>query len=91
MNRAFGIKLDPESEVCVTLGAKDAVLQSTRVMLGEARPKRRGNAPRKPRVLIGTPFYPVHRSAALLAGAEVVTFPLSLATKGKRLQTSNLP
>lgn len=75
--QAFGIKLDPESEVCVTLGAKDAVLQSTRVMLGEARPKRRGNAPRKPRVLIGTPFYPVHRSAALLAGAEVVTFPLS--------------
>lgn len=73
---AFKVQIDPESEVCVTLGAKDALLQSLRVGLSQVTPKRRGGAPKRPRVLMGLPFYPVHRSAALLAGAEPVFFPL---------------
>jgi alanine-synthesizing transaminase len=62
----FAVELDPDSEVCVTMGAKDAMLDA---LLSLASPGQH--------ILLGTPTYPAHLSAARLAGLSPVFFEVS--------------
>lgn len=62
----FGAALDSETEICVTMGTKDAVLDA---LISLARPGRH--------VLMGAPTYPAHLSAARLAGLETCFFEIS--------------
>lgn len=53
----FGVSLDPESEVCVCLGSKDATFHALRVLIHP------GDS-----VLVAAPSYPAHLSAVTLVG-----------------------
>jgi alanine-synthesizing transaminase len=57
--RSFGVTLDPESEVCVCLGSKDATFHALRAVV------RTGEA-----VVVAAPSYPAHLAAVGLAGAR---------------------
>ncbi|MCB0328597.1 MAG: pyridoxal phosphate-dependent aminotransferase [Bdellovibrionales bacterium] len=59
----FGVSLDAHTEVCVTLGSKDATLQVLEVL-----------APMLKRVWLPAPTYPVLRSAVSLVGYEEVGY-----------------
>jgi alanine-synthesizing transaminase len=65
-HHSFGVSLSPESDVCVTLGSKDALTQIALVLL-------------KPgdEILVGEPTYAAFRFVAEYAGLVVRTFPLS--------------
>jgi alanine-synthesizing transaminase len=67
----FGVSLHAESEVCATMGTKDAVLQALRVLC----------AP-KDRVLCVSPVYPAYRSLAALHGLELCTVKLEESEEG---------
>ena len=58
--RKFGVKLDPESEVCVTIGAKEGFSHLMWVLLGP------GDT-----ALVPSPSYPIHIWGPILAGAGV--------------------
>lgn len=62
----WGVKLDPNTEIMSTIGAKEGLshLMWTLVQPGDA-------------VLVPTPSYPIHRYAAIFAGAEVREMPMS--------------
>jgi alanine-synthesizing transaminase len=62
--RRFGVDLDPESEVVVTIGAKEGLSHLTYATLGP------GDV-----VLTPTPAYPIHPYSAILTGAEVRYIP----------------
>lgn len=62
----FSVTLDPDKEVCVTMGTKDAIHDAIFCVASPGE-----------RVLMGSPTYPAHISAAKLAGVEVDFFPLS--------------
>jgi alanine-synthesizing transaminase len=62
--RRFGVDLDPESEVVVTIGAKEGLSHLSYATLGP------GDA-----VMTPTPAYPIHPYSAILAGAEVRYIP----------------
>ncbi len=63
--RRFGVEIDPESEVVVTIGAKEGLAHLAWVML------RSGDT-----ALVPEPSYPIHSFCAILSGAEVVSVPL---------------
>ncbi len=63
---AFSVKLDPEFEVCVTFGSKDAVSSFLN-----------SNSKKGQKVLLPDPVYPAHLSAVRLAGLIPVMFKLS--------------
>jgi len=67
----FGVRLDPDTEVINTIGAKEGL---SHLMWTLAQP---GDA-----VLVPTPSYPIHRYAPLFAGAEVREIPLSTDPEG---------
>ena len=54
---AFGVKLDPEYQVCVTMGSKEALVHTLMCLPSDCR-----------KALIGSPTYPAHLSAMELAG-----------------------
>ena len=58
--RKFGVELDPETEVCTTIGAKEGFSHLMWVLLGP------GDA-----ALVPSPSYPIHIWGPILAGAEV--------------------
>jgi len=58
---SFGQKLDPESEVCVCLGSKDATFHALRVLIHA------GDS-----VVVAAPAYPAHLSAVALVGGWAV-------------------
>jgi alanine-synthesizing transaminase len=62
---AFGVPRDPEREICVTLGTKDALVSVLRVLgsVGDV-------------VALAEPTYPAHLSAVHLAGLQPCSFPL---------------
>ncbi len=62
----FGVKLDPDTQIINTIGAKEGLshLMWTLLQPGDA-------------VLVPTPSYPIHRYAAIFAGAEVREMPMS--------------
>ncbi len=57
--RSFGVALDPEREVCVCLGSKDATFHALRAVV------RPGDS-----VVVASPSYPAHVAAVGLAGAR---------------------
>ena len=59
----FKVKLCPESQICVTFGTKDAIYNLLRCTTTPGD-----------KVLIAEPSYPMHQSAAMLAGLEVRYF-----------------
>lgn len=59
--KKFGVALNPESEVCVCLGSKDATYHALRALVTP------GDA-----VIVAAPAYPAHLSAAHLVGAAPV-------------------
>lgn len=61
----YGVELDPEQEVVVTIGAKEGI---SHLMLATLGP---GDA-----VLVPSPAYPIHVYSVLFAGGEVVHLPL---------------
>ena len=71
----FAVKLDPETEVCVTLGSKDALEQVLRVIA--LLPTLISNSMSAKRVIaVAGPAYPHYQSAARLNGFEFRMFPL---------------
>ena len=62
----FDISLDPETQVCVCLGSKDATFHALRVLV------KAGDA-----VLVAAPSYPAHPSAVALAGAKAMPWHAS--------------
>ena len=63
--RRFGVEIDPESEVVVTIGAKEGLAHLAWVLL------RSGDT-----ALVPEPSYPIHSFCAILSGAEVISVPL---------------
>lgn len=63
----FGVTLDPESEVCVCLGSKDATYHALKSLIhvGDS-------------VVVSCPSYPAHVSSVTLAGGKVVRWSYSL-------------
>lgn len=63
----FGVNLDPESEVCVCLGSKDATYHALKSLIhvGDG-------------VVVSCPSYPAHVSSITLAGGNVVRWSYSL-------------
>jgi acetylornithine aminotransferase len=66
--RRFGVELDPETEVVLTFGAKEAIFSLAQVLVDRDSDKRL--------VLYGEPAYPVYERGARFAGAEPVALPL---------------
>ena len=64
-DRRFGVRLDPDTQVVSTIGAKEGLAHLMWVL---AQP---GDT-----VVVPTPSYPIHRVAPRLAGANVVTAPV---------------
>ena len=58
--RQFGVELDPETQACATIGAKEGFSHLMWVLLGP------GDA-----ALVPSPSYPIHIWGPLFAGAEV--------------------
>jgi len=63
--RRYGVRLDPETEVVVTMGAKEAIghIAWTLVAPGDT-------------CLVPEPTYPIHTFSVALAGADVRSVPL---------------
>ena len=59
--RRFGVSLDPEREVCATIGSKEGIGHALVALLGE------GDA-----LLAPAPTYPIHAFGAVLAGGETI-------------------
>jgi alanine-synthesizing transaminase len=64
--RRFEVHLDPDMEVCVTMGAKEGLSHLMLVMLSP------GDV-----VFAPDPAYPIHPYAAIIAGADVRRIPIS--------------
>lgn len=62
----FGISLNPETQVCVCLGSKDATFHALRVLV------KTGDS-----VVVAAPSYPAHPSAVALAGATAIPWHVS--------------
>ena len=63
--RRFGVKLDPETEAIMTIGAKEGY---SHLMLAMITP---GSS-----VIVPNPTYPIHYYAPIIAGGEVRSVPL---------------
>ncbi|MBM4355271.1 MAG: aminotransferase class I/II-fold pyridoxal phosphate-dependent enzyme [Deltaproteobacteria bacterium] len=66
--RRFGVTLDPDSEICSTIGAKEAVFHLPFALIDP------GDV-----VLLPSPGYPPYRTGTLFAGGEVVHYGLDRA------------
>lgn len=63
--RRYGVELDPESEVVVTIGAKEGIAHLMLAIL------ERGDT-----VLVPSPAYPIHMYSVIFAGGSVRALPL---------------
>lgn len=63
--RRYGVELDPEAEVVVTIGAKEGIAHLMLAILD------RGDT-----VLVPSPAYPIHTYSVFFAGGQVRTLPL---------------
>jgi acetylornithine aminotransferase len=68
LQRRFGVKVDPETQVLACAGAKEAIFHLPLAFAG-ADPSRR-------KVLLPDPAYPSYEAGALLAGLQPVRVPL---------------
>ncbi|MGE3714314.1 MAG: aminotransferase class I/II-fold pyridoxal phosphate-dependent enzyme [Alphaproteobacteria bacterium] len=62
--RRFGVTLDPDSEVVVTIGSKEGLASLAQAISGPGD-----------RFIVPDPSYPIHMWGFVMAGAEVVTVP----------------
>jgi alanine-synthesizing transaminase len=62
----YGVRLDPESEVVVTIGAKEGIAHLMLAILGD------GDG-----VLVPAPAYPIHSYSVGFAGGRVIPLPLA--------------
>ncbi len=62
--RRFGVKLDPEAEVCVTLGSKEGLANLAQAITAP------GDT-----VLVPNPSYPIHAFGFIIAGAAIRHVP----------------
>src|SRR5438094_3876354 len=65
--RKFGVELDPDTQVCSTIGAKEGFSHLMWVLLGP------GDA-----ALVPSPSYPIHIWGPLLAGAAIERVPMTV-------------
>ncbi|BCS97231.1 aminotransferase [Desulfoluna limicola] len=65
-DRDYGVTLDPQSEVITTIGSKEGVSHLSLALVGP------GDT-----VMVPTPAFPIHIYAAIIAGANVMRFPMS--------------
>lgn len=63
--RRFNVSLDPESEVCVTLGSKEGLANLAQAITSP------GDI-----VLVPNPSYPIHMFGFIIAGASIRSLPL---------------
>jgi LL-diaminopimelate aminotransferase len=63
--KRFGVKLDPEKEVCMLIGAKEGIAHLIWSMVG------RGD-----KIAVPDPAFPMYYNQALLSGAQPVIMPL---------------
>jgi LL-diaminopimelate aminotransferase len=63
--RRFGVKLDPEKEVCMLLGAKEGVAHLIWGVVGNGD-----------KIAVPDPAFPMYYNQALLAGGEPIIMPL---------------
>jgi N-succinyldiaminopimelate aminotransferase len=68
LERRFGVRLDPDTEIIPTLGAKEAIFGLAQVVVDPARGR--------DIVVTTEPGYPVAERGARFAGADVVRLPL---------------
>jgi succinyldiaminopimelate transaminase len=68
VERRFGVRLDPDTEIVPTYGSKEAIFSLAQVLVDAHAEKRC--------VTYCEPAYPVYERGALFAGAEVQTLPL---------------
>jgi len=69
--RRYGVELDPEREVVVTIGAKEGIAH---LMLAILAP---GDT-----VIVPSPAYPIHRYSVVFAGGRVHSLPLAGDAEG---------
>lgn len=69
-DRIFGVSLDAESQVCVTLGSKDGVLHALSAIMAIVPSS-------APVVLVGTPTYPAYKFVADYLGVPLATFEIT--------------
>ncbi|MDE3059472.1 MAG: LL-diaminopimelate aminotransferase [Pseudomonadota bacterium] len=62
--RRFGVELDPESEIVVTIGSKEGLANMAQAITGP------GDA-----FIVPDPSYPIHVWGFVIAGAEVLSIP----------------
>lgn len=62
---AYGVKLDPDSEIIALLGSKEGFSHMCLALLGP------GDT-----AVVGDPFFPIHVYSVALAGANVINVPL---------------
>ncbi len=65
-NREYGVELDPESEVVCIIGSKEGISHLALVLVEPGD-----------KAIVPTPAFPPHIYSLVLAGAEVVTLPVS--------------
>ena len=65
-DKDYGVTLDPQSEVITTIGSKEGVSHLSLALVGP------GDT-----VMVPTPAFPIHIYAAIIAGANVMRFPMS--------------
>src|SRR5689334_3898153 len=68
VERRFGVRLDPDTEIIPTYGSKEAIFSFAQLILDRASPK--------DTVVVTEPGYPVGARGAAFAGARVETLPL---------------
>jgi alanine-synthesizing transaminase len=64
--RKFGVRLDPESEVVVTIGSKEGFSHMLLATVGPGD-----------NVIIPAPFFPAHKYAVAMAGASVIALEVA--------------
>ncbi|MEQ1789425.1 MAG: LL-diaminopimelate aminotransferase [Rickettsiales bacterium] len=64
--RRFGVELDPDSEIVVTIGSKEGLANLAQAITGPGD-----------RFVVPDPSYPIHVWGFVIAGAEVVSIPNS--------------
>lgn len=69
--RRYGVTVDPETEVVVTIGAKEGIAHLMLALLGD------GDT-----VIVPSPAYPIHRYSVLFAGGRVHGLPLVAGADG---------
>ena len=63
--RRYRVRFDPEQDVIVTMGAKEGISHLVLAVLD------RGDT-----AIVQDPCYPIHKGAPLIAGADVVSYPV---------------